>query len=167
MSSPAEPHQTPGRSGGRFVSAAVLLCVLSQGITACSAPLEQAAATAVNQAASAVGTGALSLDLLANERTGTPVVETSLEDMAEELETARKEFHARVPATADERRLHSEVDPALERAQSALSLARQVLASKDTTPGPENPPSLSDVRAALARSAKELDTLRQRLGTGR
>ena len=165
--SSTEPHQMPGRPLGRFVSAAVLLCALSQSVIACSAPVDQAAASAVNQGASAVGTGVLSLDLLAKERAGTPVVETGLEDMAEELDTVRKEFRDNVPATTDERALHREVDAALERAQGALSLARQTLASKDTSAGPDNPPSLAIARAALAASAKELETLRQRLGTGR
>jgi hypothetical protein len=114
-----------------------------------------------------VGTGILALDLLSRERTGTPVVETALDDMAGEVETARKDFLDALPATADERRLHREVDAALERAQAALTLARHALAAKDAADGPEQDTAQANAQAALAKSAKELGALRQRLGTGR
>ncbi len=149
------------------MSAAVLLFVLSQGLIACSAPFEQVAAGAVNQASSAVGTSVLSLDLLAREQAGTPAVGTSLEDMAGELEDARKGLLDKVPATAEERGLHREVINALVRAETALALARQALESKDSPAGDAHTPALRDARNALAASAKELEGLRQRLGTGR
>lgn len=164
---PALPGSTPGRPGGRFASAAVLLFALSQSVSGCSAPLDQAAAGAVNQGSSAVGTSALSLDLLARERAGKAAVGTSLEDMAGELEDARKKLQDNVPATPDERTLHGEVRRALERAEGALGLARQALEAKDSPGGDGNTPALQGARSALAASAKELDALRQRLGTGR
>jgi hypothetical protein len=87
--------------------------------------------------------------------------------MADELEKVRKDFLDNVPATADERSLHQEVDSALERAQGALSLARQALAAKDSPDEAQSTPAFEKARTALADSAKELDKLRQRLGTGR
>ncbi len=125
------------------------------------------AATAVNQGSSAVGTSVLALDLLARERAGTPAVGTSLEDMAGELEDARKGLLDSVPATAAERGLHREVISALVRAEAALGLARQALAAKDSRGDTADTPGFRAAQTALAASAKELKGLRQRLGTGR
>lgn len=137
------------------------------GLSSCGAPIEQTAAGAINQAASAVGSSALALDLLAGERAGTPVVETSLEDMSGELEEARKELQDRLPATAAERQLHQRSGEALERAEEALGQARHALAAKDL-PGPaQDNPDLDAARAALAASSAELAQLRGQLGSGR
>jgi hypothetical protein len=147
---------------------AVLVLSLSlPGVGACAAPLEKTAASAVGQGSSAVSTSVLALDLLIREKAGSAAVETSLEDMAGELEEARKELLDKLPATAGERRLHREADSALERAQAALALARHVLVAKDS-PG-QNPgdPGLKEARSALDTAAAELDSLRKRLGPGR
>gem|GEM_PF-3577678 len=149
------------------MSAAVLLFALSQSASACSASMDQTAAAAVNQASSAIGAGALSFDLLERGRVTQPAAETSLENMADEIEKARKDLKENLPATADERKLHAEVDDALEHADAALGLARQALASKDAPGDPVDTPEFHAARAALSASAQELDKLRQRLGTGR
>lgn len=161
------PGPTPGRRGGRIASASVLVFALGQAVSGCSASQDQAAATAVNQGSSAVATSVLALDLLARDRAGSPAVETSLEDMAGGLEDARKELQDSVPATADERRLHREVLSALVRAEAASDLARQALASKDSSGDAASTPGFRAAQSALAASAKELEGLRQRLGTGR
>ncbi|OFI39481.1 hypothetical protein BIU82_14245 [Arthrobacter sp. SW1] len=145
---------------GILASCCLALC-------SCGAPVEQTAAGAINQAASAVESSALALDLLAGERAGTPVVETSLEDMSGELEEARKELQDTLPETAAERELHQRSSKALERAEGALSRARHALAAKDF-PGPtQENPDLGAARAALAASSAELGQLREQLGSGR
>lgn len=168
LACPMESAPPPGRTRGTRAALAVLVLSLGlPGVAACAAPMEKTAAAAVGRGSSAVSTSILALNLLTREKAGSAAVETSLEDMAGELEEARKELLDKLPATAAERRLHREADSALEHAQTALGLARHALAAEDSPGHSPDDPGLTEARTGLQTSAKELDSLRKRLGSGR